>query len=252
MRNGTQLQASPRLGTAHLGHHQQPELITRLQVPQNAVTNVAMTITGKIRNVSPTQKRMSHAQDFHQMQSGTQLQASPRLGTAHLGRHQQPESTTKPRATPNAVTNAAAAITEKIRNVSPTQKRMSHAQDFRQTHNGTPFQQLHKTGTALLILHQQLECSTRLQALLNVASNARRTTLGQTTQPAKLIKKFQTAPAFRQTLFGTQLQLSRKLGTETTGLQQLPEFTARLQAQANADTSVRKDPLGTDLSVLYH
>ena len=233
--SGIQLQPSLRLGTDQPGLLQQPESTTKPQAAQNAVTNAAAAITGKILLAYPTQKQQA-APDFRQTQVGTPLQALPRLGTDRPILLQQPESTTKPQAPQNADTNAAAAITGKIRHVYPTQKQQA-AQGFRQTHNGTAFQQSPKTGTALPIPHQQPEFITRLQARLNAVSNARQITLGRTTRPAKPIKKFRTAPVFRQTQSGTQLQLLRRLGTETTGLQQRPELTTRLQAQANADTN---------------
>ena len=139
MQAGILLRALLRLGTETPGLRQMPELTTRLQAVQNAVINATQATTGKIRHVYPTQKQMSHAPDFRQTPSGTQLQPSPRLGTDQPGLLQQQESTTKPQVPQNAVTNAAAAITGKILLVYPTQKQQP-AQDFRQTRSGTAFQ----------------------------------------------------------------------------------------------------------------
>lgn len=105
MQVGTLLRASLRHGTETPGLRQMPELTTQLQAAQNAVINATQATTGKIRHVYPTQKQMSHAPDFRQTPSGTQLQPSPRLGTDQPGLLQQPELTTKPQVRPNADTN---------------------------------------------------------------------------------------------------------------------------------------------------
>ena len=180
MQAGTLLRASLRHGTETPGLRQMPELTTQLQAAQNAVINATQATTGKIRHVYPTQKQMSHAPDFRRTPSGIQLQPSLRLGTDRPGLLQQPESTTKPQAARNAVTNAAAAITGKILLAYPTQKQQA-APDFRQTQVGTPLQALPKLGTDRPILLQQPESTTKPQVRPNADSNVHRATPVKTT-----------------------------------------------------------------------
>ena len=176
MLNGIQQQASLRLGTVHLGLRQQQGPTTRQKAQQNVDTNAKNITVGKTRSALPT-LRLQTAPDFHQIQSGTPLQASLKLGMVHLGLRALQEHTTQLQALQNADTNAIHLHTEKIQAVYQIQE-LPTAPACPQAQSGTLLQALHRLGTDLRGILRRLVLTTQPRVQQSAGTNAEQTTHG--------------------------------------------------------------------------
>ena len=92
-------------------------------------------------------------------------------------------------------------------------------------------------------LHQQ-ELTTIIQASLNAALNVLQTTTGQVRSALRRPNR-QIAQIFLRMLFGTQYQVSLRLGMERNGSLLQTEHTTRQQATVNAGLSAKPTIRGT-------